>query len=104
MAGDETLSLKCPCGYVKHDVLHLGVWQDRKNSLLIYCGGLFLMKGNYGAACRKCKILTEIVEFNCAFCNRITTISIKDRASAAAEGRAFTIQMNIHRTVVFSGE
>ena len=33
MAG-ETLSLKCSCGYIKHDVIRLGVWQDSEQTLL----------------------------------------------------------------------
>ena len=101
MPGDETLSLKCPCGYIKHDVMHLGIWRNKDRSLLNYCGGLFLLRGNYGVACNKCNILTESVDFSCAFCGRITAISVKDRASAAAEGRAVTVQMSIHRTVLF---
>ena len=98
----ETLSLKCPCGYVKHDVLHLGVWRDREHSLLNYCGGLFFMSGNVGVACKKCKTFCETIEFHCAFCGRVTMIPVSDRVSAAAAGRAVTIQMSIHKTVVFS--
>ena len=100
MAG-ETLSLKCSCGYIKHDVMHLGVWQDSEQTMLKYCGGLFLIDGDDGVICKKCGIRSEGISFHCAFCSRVTVIPVKHRVAASA-GRATTIQMSVHKTVIFS--
>lgn len=98
----ETLSLKCACGYIKHDVMHLGVWHDRQNRLLKFCGGLFLVDENgEGASCKKCSTTTNTIEFFCAFCSRTTTMPVSYRV-AKIEGRATVVQMSVHKTVVFS--
>ena len=100
----KTLSLKCPCGYVKHDVMHLGVkkgqWKG-SNKPLNYCGGLFLVSetGNNGY-CKLCGFCTSSVDFNCAFCGKETRIPVNYR-EAATSGRVTILQMSVHKTVIF---
>lgn len=98
----ETLSLKCPCGYIKHDVIHLGVWENKETRLLNYCGGLFLLnEGENGVSCKKCGTIATQIEFNCAFCGRVTQIPV-EYGAAARRGQAIVVQMSVHKTVVFS--
>ena len=98
----ETLSLKCACGYVKHDVMHLGIWEDRESRLLRFCGGLFLVnQQGDGATCKKCGQFVNEVEFFCAFCGRVTMIPVQYRHAVRA-GQATVVQMSVHKTVVFS--
>ena len=98
----ETLSVKCSCGYVKHDIMHVGYWYDKENSLMKLCGGLFLMKGNSGVVCKKCNNSHEIVDFLCPFCDKAIKISVRDRVAAVVSGRASSVKMSVHKTVVFS--
>lgn len=98
----ETLSLKCACGYVKHDVMHLGIWEDRESRLLRFCGGLFLVnQQGDGATCKKCGQFVNEVEFFCAFCGRVAKIPVQYRL-AIIGGQATVVQMSVHKTVVFS--
>lgn len=98
----ETLSLKCGCGYVKHDVIHLGPWENREKRLLKYCGGLFLVnQQGDGVTCKKCGVFSNQIEFFCAFCSKVTTIPVQYRL-AAISGQATIVQMSVHKTVVFS--
>ena len=105
MSSDRTLSLKCPCGYIKHDVMHLGNFEQHKGRrLLDYCGGLFLVNANGdGVTCKKCgnRGRSNIIQFHCSFCNRVTNIGVQERI-AKLEGRVTTVQMSVHTTAVFS--
>lgn len=98
----ETLSLKCDCGYVKHDVMHLGPWENREKRLLRFCGGLFLVnQQGDGVTCKKCGEFAKEIEFFCAFCTKVTKIPVQYRL-AATSGQATIVQMSVHKTVVFS--
>ena len=98
----ESLSLKCPCGYIKHDVIHLGAWEDRDRRILNFCGGIWIVnKEGSGATCKKCGLRISQLEFFCAFCGRVTDIPVQYRVAASA-GRAVVMQMSVHKTVVFS--
>lgn len=98
----ETLSLKCSCGYIKHDVIHLGIWQDKESKLLKYCGGLFLVnRAGDCVSCKKCGTNVPTIEFHCAFCGKVTLIPVKYR-EAGQTGNAVILQMSVHKTVVFS--
>ena len=103
MSSDRTLSLKCPCGYIKHDVMHLGFFEQHKERrLLNYCGGLWLVNpGGDGVTCKKCRDRNKILQFHCEFCNRVSSIEVEERV-AKLEGKVTTIQMSVHTTVVFS--
>ena len=91
MQSYRTLSLKCPCGYIKHDVMHLGTFEQHgKRQLLDYCGGLFMVKRDI-----------SIIRFHCAFCNRVTTMGVEYRV-AKQVGKVAIIQMSVHETVVFA--
>lgn len=98
----ETLSLKCGCGYVKHDVMHLGLWENREERLLRFCGGLFLVnQQGDGVTCKRCGQFTKEIGFHCAFCTKVTQIPVQYRV-AAISGQATIVQMSVHKTVVFS--
>ena len=98
----ETLSLKCACGYVKHDVIHLGAWQNYQTRLLSYCGGLFILNSTGdGVTCKKCSLSVSSLEFHCSFCDRVTKVPVSYRV-AKVEGRATVVQMSVHETIVFS--
>lgn len=98
----ETLSLKCACGYIKHDVIHLGVWQNQPQKLLKFCGGLFSVdRAQDVVRCTKCPSTTTTIEFHCSFCDRVTIMPVKYRVAAGA-GNVTTMQMSVHNTVVFS--
>ncbi len=98
----ETLSLKCACGYIKHDIMHLGIWQNRATNLLEYCGGLLqLNPTGDGVICRKCSTTLNTVNFHCSFCDRVSDISVRYEA-AKIEGKVSIIQMSVHQTIVFS--
>ena len=102
MSASRTLSLKCPCGYIKHDVMHLGIWKNHHDRLLKYCGGLFMVKDSGDAVvCKKCSDIAERIEFNCAFCGRVTIIGVQERVSERA-GKTVVMELSIHKTVVFS--
>jgi len=104
MQSYRTLSLKCPCGYIKHDVMHLGTFEQHgKRQLLDYCGGLFMVNANgYGVSCKRCnKRDISIIRFHCAFCNRVTTMGVEYRV-AKQVGKVAIIQMSVHETVVFA--
>ena len=114
MSTFRTLSLKCPCGYVKHDVIHLGVFEQKGSKrLLDYCGGLFLINpGGDGVTCKKCNALTKMIDFHCAFCNRVSNIGVMLEQPVAAKQptrqggteapRVTVVQMSVHQTVVFA--
>ena len=98
----ESLSLKCPCGYIKHDVIHLGLWENRDRRLLNFCGGLWIVnKEGSGATCKKCGTFVSQMEFFCAFCGKVTDIPVEYRAATSA-GQAVIMQMSVHKAVVFS--
>ena len=99
----HTLSLKCPCGYIKHDVIHLGVWQDKEQRILQYCGGLFIIDDSGEAVtCKKCPTSNvKSIEFHCSFCNRVTVIGVQERV-AKRSGKVSVMQLSIHKTFVFS--
>ena len=97
----ETLSLKCPCGYIKHDVMCLGEWQNYGQRILKLCGGLFILDSNGdGVTCRKCNKTCNVIEFHCSFCDRTTNIGVEYRVKGHT-GRAVSMQMSVHKTVVF---
>ncbi|KAL9989071.1 hypothetical protein ACROYT_G003579 [Oculina patagonica] len=97
----DTISLKCCCGYIKHDVKCLGEWEDSDQRILRYCGGLFIPDASgEGVICRKCKRKTQEIRFNCPFCYRVTNIGVQYRVKANT-GRAVYMQMSVHKTVVF---
>lgn len=101
---NRTLSLKCPCGYIKHDVVCLGRWHEREKRVLHYCGGLFLVNENGdGVTCKKCGAVTDTIEFFCAFCNKVTNISVEERLAKPA-GRTMVVKMAVHDTVLFCVE
>ena len=100
----RTLSLKCPCGYVKHDAMHIGVkkgqWKGSSKPLN-YCGGLWIVsEAGKNAYCKLCGVCTSSVAFNCAFCGRETRIPL-DYIQASTTGRAKILQMSVHETVIF---
>jgi len=98
----ETISLKCACGYIKHDIIHLGVWKNRATGLLSYCGGLLeLCVTEEGVRCKKCTAELKAVEFRCSFCENNSLVNMNYK-EALASGRATIIQMSVHKTVVFS--
>lgn len=98
----ETLSLKCVCGYIKHDIMHLGEWQCVGSCLLNYCGGLLQLNGTGDAVlCRKCSTTLTTVNFHCSFCDRVTDISVGYK-TAEVEGRVTVMQMSVHKTILFS--
>ncbi len=98
----ETLSLKCACGYIKHDIMHLGEWKSVESSLLDYCGGLLQLNATGdGVLCRKCSTTLNTVNFHCSFCDRVTDISVRYEA-AKAEGKVTIVQMSVHKTILFS--
>ena len=100
----KTLSLKCPCGYVKHDVMHIGVkkgeWKG-KSKPLNYCGGLWIVnESGKNAYCKLCGFSASSVAFNCSFCGKETCIPVNYR-EASTSGRATILQMSVHKTVIF---
>ena len=96
----ETLSLKCPCGYIKHDVMCLGEWQNSQQ-ILKFCGGLFIVDSSgEGVSCRKCNKKATKIDFHCSFCDRKTIIGVEYRVKKSS-GRAVSMQMSVHKTVVF---
>ena len=98
----ESLSLKCGCGYIKHDVMHLGEWKDYHQRLLKYCGGIFYVeKERDGVRCKKCGTRASSIELHCSICDRVTVLPVKYR-SASRSGNTTTIQMSVHKTIVFS--
>lgn len=102
MSTIRTLSLKCPCGYIKHDVIHIGVYKDRENSLVKFCGGLFLIDSTKDVVtCRKCLTENSSIEFHCSFCDRKTVISVQERVQKS-QGKVTVMQLSVHKTVVFS--
>lgn len=97
----ETLSLKCPCGYIKHDVMCLGEWLDYDQRILKLCGGLFVVNSSGdGVTCRKCSKKCSEIEFYCSFCDRRTIIGVEYRVKKNS-GRAVSMQMSVHKTMVF---
>ena len=74
-----TLSLKCPCGYIKHDVIHIGDWLDCDKRLIQFCGGLYLVdsSGDFVTCTNK----TTSIEFYCAFCGHVTIIGVQERVA-----------------------
>ncbi len=98
----ETLSLKCACGYIKHDIIHLGTWQNRAINLLDYCGGMLqLNPTGEGVICRRCSTTLNTVNFHCSFCDRVSDFSVRYEA-AKTEGKVSVIQMSVHQTIMFS--
>ena len=112
MSQVRTLSLKCPCGYIKHDVIHLGVFEQQgRKRLLDYCGGLFLINaGGDGVSCKKCNTRVNTIDFHCSFCNRVSSIGVtmvepvaRQQVQGGAEAPGATVlQMSVHQTVVFT--
>ena len=101
----KTLSLKCPCGYVKHDVMHLGTvlgeWQGT-NKPLNYCGGLWIVdETGQSVSCKLCGKTSKEMSFNCAFCGKVTLIPVNFK-EASTSGRVTIVQMSVHQTIVFS--
>ena len=98
----DTLSLKCPCGYVKHDVMCLGERQNYGGQdLLKFCGGVFLVDSNgEGVTCRKCNKKSKMIEFHCSFCEKKTIIGVEYRVKKDT-GCVFSMQMSVHKTLVF---
>lgn len=97
----ETLSLKCPCGYIKHDVMCLGEFQSYSQRILKFCGGLFVVDSSgEGVTCRKCNKKAKEIEFHCSFCDRKTIIGVEYRVKKSS-GRAVSMQISVHKTVVF---
>ncbi len=98
----ETLSLKCACGYIKNDIMHLGKWKQVGSSLLDYCGGLLqLNTTGDGVLCKKCSTTLKTVNFHCSFCDRVTDISVCYEA-AKTDGKVTVVQMSVHKTFLFS--
>ena len=106
----RTLSLKCRCGYIKHDAIHLGVFEQKGRKRLLDYGGLWLVSaGGDGVSCMKCKTRTSKIEFHCSFCNHVTNIGVQvepeqqlEQGAAPARVAPVVIQMSVHQTVVFS--
>lgn len=97
----DTISLKCPCGYIRHDVQCLGEWNDTNQGILKYCGGLFIQDASGEAViCRKCKHETREIRLSCPFCYKITNIGVAYRVKANT-GRAVSMQMSVHKTMLF---
>ena len=102
MSSERTLSLRCPCGYIKHDVMHIGKWVDYSNKVVQFCGGLFLIDGSGNSvSCKKCGNQASKIDFFCSFCSRNTEIGVQERIAKAA-GKIEIMQMSIHKTVIFS--
>ena len=96
----ETLSLKCPCGYIKQDVVCLGEWHNYGQQILKFCGGLFILDWNGDdVTCRKCNKKAKVMEFHCSFCDKSTNIGVEYRVKGHT-GRAVSMQMSVHKTVV----
>jgi len=97
----DTISLKCPCGYIRHDVQCLGEWNDTNQGILKYCGGLFIEDASGEAViCWKCKHETREIRLSCPFCYRITNIGVAYRVKANT-GRPVSMQMSVHKTMLF---
>ena len=97
----ETLSLKCACGYIKHDVMHIGIWQDRPGRIVKFCGGLFYVdKQKDVVRCKKCDTCANDIEFLCSFCERVTTMPVKYRMASEA-GNVTAMKMSVHTSLVF---
>ena len=100
----KTLSLKCPCGYVKHDVMHIGTKLGKWNGTskpLNFCGGLWIVnETGQDATCKLCGASFSFVDFNCSFCGKETRIPVNYR-EASASGRTVILQMSVHKTIVF---
>ena len=97
----DTISLKCPCGYIKHDVQCLGDWDDSKQCISKYCGGIFIQDASgEGVVCRKCKREIREIRLNCPFCHRITNIGVVYQVKEKT-GRVVSMQMSVHKTMLF---
>ena len=53
-----------------------------------------------GVACRKCNRKSKVIEFHCSFCDKITNIGVEYRVKGRT-GQAVSMQMSVHKTVVF---
>jgi len=97
----STLSLKWPCGYVKHDVMCLGDVVDQHHMLFHFCGGLFILHQN-GVQCAKCNKTAKQIDFSCSFCGRQTTIPVQQSKPNAS----FKVKQmdRMHRTFIFTVE
>ena len=79
----------------------LGEWQNYGQRILKLCGGLFILDSNGdGVTCRKCNKKCNVIEFHCSFCDKITNIGVEYRVKGHT-GRAVSMQMSVHKTVVF---
>ncbi|CAJ0950373.1 unnamed protein product, partial [Mesorhabditis belari] len=72
----DTLSLRCRCGYVKHDVMCLGDVVDKEAKLFHFCGGLFIVKKKGRVECAKCRKTSTKLTFTCAFCGLVQDIDL----------------------------
>lgn len=100
----KTLSLKCPCGYVKHDLMHLGIkqgkWEGTKKPLN-YCGGLVIVnESQQTVTCKLCGFAFKSVELHCSFCGKQTFMPVNYKEDLLA-GRITVLQMSVHKTVVY---
>lgn len=96
----ETLSLKCACGYIKHDVLHIGVWQNSAECIVKFCGGLFNVdKEKDVIRCKKCDTHYPEMEFHCSLCERVTTMPVKYRVAYGA-GNVVAMKMSVPTSLV----
>ena len=91
----DTISLKCPCGYIKHGIQCLGEWDASNQGMPKYCGGLFIQDASgEGVICRQCKRETREIRLSCPFCYRIPKIGVVYRVKANT-GRAVSMQISV---------
>ena len=100
----KTLSLKCPCGYIKHDVMHIGTKQGEWKGTtkpLNFCGGLWIVnETGQDVSCKLCGCRASSVAFQCSFCGKGTRVSVNYK-EASTSGRAKVVQMSVHKTIIF---
>lgn len=53
-----------------------------------------------GVLCLKCNKRSKEIDFHCSFCDRRTVIGVEYRVKKSS-GRAVSMQMSVHKTVVF---
>ena len=103
----RTLSLKCSCGFVKHDVMCLGEWANAAERLLKYCGGLFIVsETGDDVSCNRCSKAATKIEFHCAFCGRVSTIPVTPTLNVGGPEPKIINNLggSFHKTVVFSAK
>mmetsp|Transcript_18550 Transcript_18550/g.40275 ORF Transcript_18550/g.40275 Transcript_18550/m.40275 type:complete len:658 (+) Transcript_18550:80-2053(+) len=86
-AGFRTLAVRCPCGYIKRDVMHLGGCY----SMFVVCetpGGGFTVECTEGHS-------LSTLAFNCALCKRVSKFRFADKTPSK------TIEMELWKAVLF---